>query len=327
VDKQMKINPAEAPIRRLIYELFAEHKRYKTVARLINDAGHRTRRGKKFSDIEIFRCLADPSAKGMRRANYSGKSPAGKTIIKPESQWVHVPVESIVSEELWECCHAMIEDRKVGPRIAKKPVHLFAGVTWCICGNKMYVPSNTPKYVCKRCRNKIPVVDLEGIFQEQLKSISLAPHEVAKYLHQADKTLAQKQEMLNLLTEERSKISQSMDRTYELFLGRHLTADSFGTRHKPLEERLQQIDQELPRLQAEVDFLKISYLSKDEVLTNARNLYTRWPQLAYEERRQITDALAQKIVVGKGEIDIELCYLPPSQPLPHQKVAKGQQNL
>jgi site-specific DNA recombinase len=327
VNKEMKINPAEAPIRRLMYELFAEHKRYRTVARLINEAGHRTRRGKNFSAIEIFRCLIDPAAKGLRRANYSGRSSDGKCIIKPESQWVHVPVEPIVSEELWERCNAMIDDRKVGPRIAKKAVHLFAGVTWCICGQKMYVPSNTPKYVCKECRNKIPVVDLEGIFHEQLKSISLAPNEVAKYLHQADKTLAQKQEMLDLLTEEHQKITQSMDRTYELFLGKHLTADSFGSRYRPLEERQKQIDHELPRLQAEVDFLKISYLSKDEVLTNARNLYARWPQLAHEERRQITEALAQKIVVGKGEIDIELCYLPPSPSLPPQKMAKEIQNL
>jgi site-specific DNA recombinase len=220
--------------------------------------------------------------------------------------------KTIVSEELWERCNALIEDRKVGPRIASKTVQLFAGVTWCMCGNTMYVPSNTPKYVCKNCRNKIPVVDLEGVFHEQLKCISLAPEEIAKYLNEADQSLSHKQEVLDVLIKEQQRLVESMDRTYELYLAEQITTDGFGGRYKPIEERLKQPSDEIPKLQAEVDFLKIRYLSKDQVLSNARDLYSRWPQLPYEDRRQITHALTQKIVVGKGEIDIDLCYLPPS---------------
>jgi site-specific DNA recombinase len=48
---------------------------------------------------------------------------------------------------------------------------------------------------------------------------------------------------------------------------------------------------EIPRLQAEIDLLKISYVSKEEVMINAGNLYKRWPDLPYEQRRQITDVL------------------------------------
>ena len=105
LDKRLEPDPDEAPVRVLIHELFAEHKRKKTVARILNDRGYRTRRGSRFSDTTLANLLNDPTAKGLHRANYTQTDDRSKTWkLKPESEWVYTVVEPIISVDLWDEC-------------------------------------------------------------------------------------------------------------------------------------------------------------------------------------------------------------------------------
>jgi len=304
----------EAPVRKLIYELFLEHRRKKTVARLLNKAGHRTRKGAKFSDTTIERLLRDPTAKGVRRSNYTKSLGEDKKwILKPQSEWVLTEVEPIISEELWEQCNSVLdEQKKKHKRPARKAVHLFTGFAFCYCGNKMYVPSSSPKYTCYKCHNKISTADLEEIFHQQLKSFFFSPDEVSKYLETADGVIKEKQELLETLNREIKKIDQEMDRIYRLYIDEELDSKGFGVRYRPLNERKEQIEDQIPELQAEIDFLKIQYTSSDEILSEARDLYSRWPRLNKEEKRKIIETITEKVIIGEEDIAINLCYLPPS---------------
>lgn len=324
-DKQLLVEPNEAPVRKLMYELFLQHRRKKTVARLLNEAGHRTRNGGKFSDTTIDRLLRDTTAKGVRTANYAKSLGDGKNwVYKPREEWVFTAVEPIVSEELWSQCNAMLEEQTSGRRRpAKKAVHLFTGVVLCDCGNKMYVPSNSPKYICYKCRNKIATGDLEEVFHEQLKAFFLSPVEITSYLSQADQTIKQKDELLGALVEEERKIRQDMDMVYKLYLDQTISSSGFGERYRPLEERIAQMQDQIPELQAEIDFLRIQYLSSDQVLQEARDLYARWPQLAFEDKRAIVENITEQITIGKDEVAINLCYLPTSS----EMMADRQHNL
>lgn len=305
--------PTEAPIRRLMYELFAEHKRKKTVARLLNERGLRSRKGAKWSHNTIDRLLRDPSAKGLRVANYSkslGKGkPAGR---KPKEDWVYHPCDPIVSEALWDECQAILVAQERGPRKpARKPVHLFAGRAFCgFCGDVMYVPSNSPKYVCRRCRNKIPIVDLEGVFHEQLRNFLISPEEISQHLADGNERLREKEELIGALEKERKKLSAEIDGVYALYRDGQIDKAGFGSRYRPLNERLKQIDDELPTLEAERDVMRIGFMSEEEVIAEARDLYARWPSLPSEEKRSIIESITEKIVVGQEDISISLLYTP-----------------
>jgi site-specific DNA recombinase len=270
-DKKLVPDPDEAPVRKLVHELFLELKRKKTVARALNDRGHRTRRGSKFSDSTIEILLRDPTAKGMRRANYTRTSARKGVERKPESDWVWSKVEPVVSAEVWDACVAMLDEQSASrkPR-TRRPRHLFAGVTFCACGGKMYVPSNSPKYICQTCRNKIPVGDLEAIFQEQLKEFFVDPQQIAQALAEGEAAITQKEELVRVLEAEEGRVQREMRKIYDLYMADKISKDGFGEAYGPLEVRLADIRKEIPTLRGELDYLKIQQLSSGEIVAEAR---------------------------------------------------------
>jgi site-specific DNA recombinase len=110
-EKKLVIDPQEAPVRKLIYELFLEHRRKKTVANILNKMGYRTRDGKPFGYSTVHRLLRDPTAKGLRRANYIARTGKRneKTYFKPKSEWIYTAAPAIVSVEVWDECNRIID--------------------------------------------------------------------------------------------------------------------------------------------------------------------------------------------------------------------------
>ncbi|MFB3910480.1 MAG: recombinase family protein, partial [Candidatus Eisenbacteria bacterium] len=327
LDRDLVPDPKEAPVRKLIYELYLEHRRKKTVARLLNERGHRTRNGSKFTDTTIDRLLRDTTAKGIRRANYTKSLGEKKNWkLKDRSEWVLTPVEPLITEELWTQVNAILEgNRGNGKRLARKPKQLFTGVVFCSCGEnqKMYVPSNTPKYVCYKCRTKIPTGDLEAVFAEELKNYFLDPKELTAHLAQGNQQVKDREERLAALAKEQAKVVRSMNKIQKAYMEDALGMDGYRRQYRPLEERLKQIEDEMPRLQGELDFLKIQLISKDEVITGARDLSTRWPKLAFEDKRAVIEQLVERITIGNGTVHIQMLYLP----TPSEVAAKKQRNF
>jgi site-specific DNA recombinase len=317
-EKRLVPDPEEAPIRRLMYELYLQHGRLLTVARILTERGYRTRGGGKFSDTTVERLIRDPTAKGERRANYTKSRGEGKGWnLKPAHEWVTSEVEAVVPEEIWNAANALLTEKRRGKtRTARRPVHLFAGLTFCHCGGRMYVPSNTPKYVCKSCRNKVPQADLERVFQEQLKAFFLSPEQVASALEVGDQEIAAKEELLDTLRREAVRLKAEADEVYQLYLAHEINARGFGERNTPIEDRRCQLEEEIPRLQGEIDFLKIQHLSEEQLASEAEDLYTRWDDLSSEDKRALVQAIVNRVTVGTDEIEISLSYLPRTPPPP-----------
>lgn len=321
VGKELVIDEKEAPVRKLIYELFLKNKRKKATARALNDMGYRTRTGAKFGHSTITRLLQDTTAKGVRRANYS--TAKGGRGTKPESEWVYTPCPAIVTEELWDQCNAIINEqlarvKKPGPR----GIHLLSGYVTCTCGNKMYVyhKDKTPHYRCKSCNTKIEVADLDEIYHEQLKTFLLTETDVSDYMNQSDSRLQEKQQLLSVSQSKVEQMRKEIKELIDLRLKGELNTETLAPLLKPLEIQVKQLEEQLPELEAEVDFLKIEYLSSETVLGGAKDLYNNWKAMPLDEKRNIVELITNAITINKSDINISLSYLP--EPHLSQKAGK-----
>ena len=323
-DRKLVIKPEEAAIRRKAYGLFLQHRRKGQVAKLLNAAGYRTRGGVIWRDTQMLRTLIDPSAKGIYYFNRVRQTERSWRVeLKPESEWGKVECEPIVPAELWNQVNQIIEEQLKGfKRPGKAPVQLFSGLAYCACGEKMYVRAKSPKYFCRNCCNKIPLNDLETIVHGELKAFFAEPERIAKHLEKSTENLAEKETLLTSHQREIQKVRDEMTRTHRLYLEGQITSQGFGEFYKPAEERLNQLRAELPKLEAEVDFLKVNRLSADDILHEANTLYDRWPSMPTADKRKIAESLIEKIVISDGEIDITFSYLPSSE-----EVCKNQQRL
>jgi site-specific DNA recombinase len=243
--------------------------------------------------------------------------------LKPESEWEYIEVEPIVTPALWDQCNALLSDlggkRK---RPTKRAATLFSGLTFCHCGQKMYLPGNSVKYTCQKCRNKLAADDLEEVYVSELRNFFTSRPQIEKALSQANETLSKLDENLQGKIQESQKVQLEREAVYRAYVDQQITVDQFGERYRPLDERKKQLEDEVLRIQADIAFQKVNNVSADQILEEASTLYGRWGNLDKDAKRSVIESITDNIVVGVGEVTVNLIHIRSAEEL-----TKGQRNL
>ncbi|WP_417198205.1 recombinase family protein [Bizionia sp.] len=326
----IELHPEESVVRKKMYELYVQHQRYGTVARILNEEGHRTKRGKKFSDVAIKRLLKDPITKGVRRTRFTKVGKNGQPELRDSSEWFFHKAPAIVSEELWQEANDIInkyESTKTQPM--NKKLKLFTGFLYCKCGGKMYVPSSNPKYTCKKCKRKIPMDDIEDIFKSQLKQFLLSKEDVEAYYQSSQTGIQDKKREREIVVEKIDKLKAKISKLFELHEQGQIETERFKEFYNEPNEQLKQLERTIPALESEIKILKEHAKSSDFILSEAKSLYDNWDNLNNEEKRNVVETITKDIIVGNQEISINLYSLsPPKKNTSFSKlIANGQHGL
>jgi site-specific DNA recombinase len=313
-DKKFVIVPEEAVVRKLMYQLFLELRRFRTVARVLNERGYRTRTGKLWAGSSIERLMRDPTAKGVKRYNYTQQIEEGRAwVAKPESEWVHHPCEPIVSEELWNSVNDMLTEKKLaGVRQSRTAKTLFGGLCHCQCGGKMYVPSNMKKYVCdvQGCRRKIPIDTLEAIFQSELDTFAFSHETLATFRQRTESELEQTVDLIAAQEETSGGLDKQIDSLLSLYQGGRLDEEAFSKRYEPLKIRLQELQAEQSKLNQMAHKLTSDLSRGEEALAETQDVAQRYPAMPFADRRRLVETVVERVTVGDDEVEFGYLFDP-----------------
>ena len=313
VDKKLELDEHEAPIRKLMFEIFKQTQRLKTTANELNKRGYRTRNKSPFTKTTVERLIKEPAAKGVRIANYSRSEGAGKKWkYKPKEEWIAVPCPPIVEVELWEECNQILRERANKEKsVGKQSTRLLTGFVHCNNGHKMYVYTGSPNYYkCTQCKRKIAITDIEDIFHSQLKQFLLTETDVESYNQTTLRKIEEKEVLLKSMRGDYDKLMKRMEEMMNMRMSNEITKEDFAKFYTPIQTQVRQLEMQLPEIEAEIDFLKIQALSGDVVLHDAKDLYNNWQSLSFEDKRYIVEIITDKITIYEDSIDIFLSHLP-----------------
>lgn len=325
VNKELVLNEQEAPIRKLMFELYKEHKRKKTVCTILNDKGYRTRKGSLFTPPTLTRLLSNPIAKGMRRVNYTeslGQKKHWK--LKPKEEWIFQEAPVIVSEELWQEVNDILTEQQKKSNYPKNTkTHLFTGTVFCDCGGEMTFRSTSPRYVCKKCKRKIRPDDLEHIFYDTLKE-NISNEMALKTLNKEHaKNLSLEKELLQTLQKKEIELEAEMKQLLELNRKGELPTNGFKKHYTPIYEQHESITETIKEKTDYIasfnDIIETNIL----VINEAKELYKSWLKLSSLEKRHLIESITKRITVGDSDIHIELNGLMPLRP---ESMADGVHN-
>ncbi|CAL2093349.1 Site-specific DNA recombinase [Tenacibaculum sp. 190524A02b] len=307
---ELELHPEEAPIRKMMYELFLKEERKTTVANMLNDMGYRTRSGAKFSRGVVKRWLRDPISKGMRRSNFSQQNPITKaTELKPQEEWYFHPCPQIVSEELWQQVNDILDEQDSNRKpVLNRKVHIFTNYIFCHCSSRMNVRSRSTHYKCvsKECNNKIRRDDLEEAFKSRLNSFLQNKQELAKYFQYSEKALKNKEKKYETLKAELGKQKEELQNLLQLHTSGQIPTEAFKEYHdKPYKES-KKLEQKILNLESEIANDSIHQNSTHFIINNSKEIYSKWDSYDRKNKREIIETVLDTIIIGHDTISFNL---------------------
>ena len=292
---QLLSEEAEAQTRCMAFELFLKLQSMGAVARALNAASRLTRRGGAWSDVQVGRILTCSSAIGRYEIGRGEQGPAGKRVATASEERSSIECEMIVTKAVWEKAQAILLEKSKAPE-KENSTHLFTGMVWCHCGQKMKVVSEGAKLDCPACHGKIPAGDLEAIFVEDFFDVTSSCPSLAAAMSAPSERRELQAELVDVSTA-LGEAKAGREGIERMLTTSSITQKRFEELHGPLEKEVRQLESRLQAVQQKLAGNSPPGFS----LPEWQKQWTSWP---VKRKRQLLSTFVGRVTVHAGEIEI-----------------------
>ncbi len=290
-------HPDEAAVRKLAFELFLTIQTMGGVARELNRLGKFTRRGGAWSDMQVSRILACPSAIGRYELRKSGKAPT------PGEAGI-VECEPIVSREIWEAVAAILAKRKIAAEEPESPT--LSGLVFCACGMPMRWETASQGFACAKCRHAISLDELIRVFAADFQDVLVAHPILATAICGPLEMRPVAAELQKLETEQQ-QCEHDISGIERMFLEKAIGKPRFEELHRPLVAKADQLAKRVKAL--EHDLQNRNSPDRADWLP----VWDSWPS---DKKLTFINSVVAKFEIGLDEVNIS--YLLPEPPAPKE---------
>jgi Site-specific recombinases, DNA invertase Pin homologs len=322
------VNEPEAEIVRRMYAWLVEDKvGTATICKRLNEEGIPSPRLKKPWIVSaVYRLLTNPLYKGVHVAMRYKYQKVGQNkrvrVLRPEAEWIEVPVPPIVDTAVWEAAQRQLKANKSLAKRNLKHEQLLNGLVYCgKCGRKMTIAyagkSSAPKsyYVCisqrsntyiysgqERCdARRIPTTALDQAVYDHLCALSANPKQIRQYLvsrpnQAAGHNLATAFERLR---DNEARLGKQREMVLRWYRQQMLGDEEAERQLADIRGRLHEIEQNKQKIQDEMAAAS-PFLSVSELVATLQSHFTAG-DLPYEEKRAAIRAVLEKVIVERRD--------------------------
>ena len=311
-NKVLSIVEDEANIVKFIFEKFtSKEMNILQIAKYINNLGYTTHRGNKFENRTIEYILTNPVYIGYARWTPSGKIKRGQTnkeTIIEKSQH-----ESIISEELFQKAHEIIQKNKM---IHKKyfkstnsNLHWLNGLIKCkLCGHTL-VRNQKDFYQCNgytkgKCLKSqlVKITNIEKAILEQIKN-DFSSNININVKFNLDKT---NNNEVSIILSELEKLKEKEVRIKDAYINGIDSIEEYKENKQNLEKQKKMLDRQLLKLQSKKDIKKKETIIKEQLKT-IYNILTD-DRIDMQRKYEVSHMIIDRIDFNRDDGILELTY-------------------
>lgn len=336
VEGQVEIHPEQAPIYRMIIDMFIQdQKTTQQITEFLNIHGYKSPGGGLWYNNAVHRVLIDEFHLGKtifgKTKGRWDKSTQSGVEKKPRSEWIVGPEGShppLKTQDEHDSILLILARNRRRPVAARKGTYPLSGLLYCKkCGHRMrfyqrkttsgesVVYAKCDYYgpfgkTCEQPGSKLTDEFYENILLE-IKNSFLNPAHLAK-VNEQESIWKRKIEEISLLEREIIQKKKSKEKAEKLYLDGIEDVNFYKRYKKKFDAEIAEMTSRLRALTAEVD--NITLVTSEELNEQAQKFLKDWSKATTnQERNALFSSIISKIWYNRdsetGEIELEIEYL------------------